>query len=286
MDYRKIYCLLVYSAKANETYRKQQRKLGAYFETHHVLPKSLNGTNNDDNLVMLTGREHFICHWLLVKMFPIGTDARIKMVNALWMMMNEGKYHRHGRYVNARAYEALRSEWSLNVSKLTAMTQAGSKNSQYGKHWYTNIDSGESRSMFEKPSDRWIDGRNWFNNAGATLYDVRTKLPYTKDAQRKCVARHKIDYSNHEMMTYYDGYKHKYITVLRSTYEKHFRHATQCWDEFHLGEYQILSEYANIRRISVNSLYNMFKRYIPMYHTYMREHQRFSSNVDLVGIYQ
>jgi hypothetical protein len=31
-----------------------------YYEYHHIIPKSLNGSNSVENLVHLTAREHFI----------------------------------------------------------------------------------------------------------------------------------------------------------------------------------------------------------------------------------
>ena len=50
--------------------RAQQRSLpeSVYTETHHIIPKSLGGSNNFDNLVKLTFKEHRVCHKLLVKM--------------------------------------------------------------------------------------------------------------------------------------------------------------------------------------------------------------------------
>lgn len=50
--------------------RAQQRSLpgSVYTETHHIIPKSLGGSNNFDNLVKLTFKEHRLCHKLLVKM--------------------------------------------------------------------------------------------------------------------------------------------------------------------------------------------------------------------------
>lgn len=51
-----------------------------YYENHHIIPRSLNGSNSSENLVLLTAREHFICHWLLVKIFPKGSDERRKNV--------------------------------------------------------------------------------------------------------------------------------------------------------------------------------------------------------------
>lgn len=36
-------------------------------ENHHILPKSMGGSNEKENLVLLTPREHYICHLCLVK---------------------------------------------------------------------------------------------------------------------------------------------------------------------------------------------------------------------------
>lgn len=36
-----------------------------YYEDHHIVMKSMGGTNNRNNRVKLTLREHFIAHWLL-----------------------------------------------------------------------------------------------------------------------------------------------------------------------------------------------------------------------------
>lgn len=47
-------------------YRKKDKSV--YSELHHIIPKSFGGTNAKDNLVALTPKEHFICHWLLTKM--------------------------------------------------------------------------------------------------------------------------------------------------------------------------------------------------------------------------
>jgi 5-methylcytosine-specific restriction endonuclease McrA len=56
-----------------------------YTEIHHIVPKSLDGDNSKENLVILTAEEHYICHRLLTK-FTSGT-ARSKMVHAVWSMM-------------------------------------------------------------------------------------------------------------------------------------------------------------------------------------------------------
>lgn len=46
---------------------KNRIKIDEYFEIHHIIPKSFGGSNDSSNLVKLTYREHFLCHWLLTK---------------------------------------------------------------------------------------------------------------------------------------------------------------------------------------------------------------------------
>lgn len=43
-------------------------------ESHHIIPKCMNGSNDIFNLVDLTPEEHFLAHQLLVKIFPGVTD--------------------------------------------------------------------------------------------------------------------------------------------------------------------------------------------------------------------
>ena len=59
MNYQRIYSDLIEFRKANVP--------DGYSEKHHIIPKSMGGSNSPDNLVRLTGREHFIAHRLLAK---------------------------------------------------------------------------------------------------------------------------------------------------------------------------------------------------------------------------
>jgi hypothetical protein len=160
MDYKAIYYKIIENAK-KET--ENGNRLLGYFEKHHIQPKSLGGTNSKENLVRLTAREHFICHWLLVKMYDKGTVERNKMLCALWRMQGQTTKEKH-RYINSRAYEALRIEFANMISSRTSINQSGEKNSQFGTSWYTNRNTGESKKFREKPiEDFWIKGRNLFN---------------------------------------------------------------------------------------------------------------------------
>jgi hypothetical protein len=105
--YEKWYTSITHNAK--------DRTLQAYTETHHIMPKRLGGTDEKANLVKLTAREHFICHWLLTK-FTAGEDKH-KMLNALRMMRAE-KYgqERYKTKITARVYESIKDTHVCRVS--------------------------------------------------------------------------------------------------------------------------------------------------------------------------
>ena len=111
------------------TDRAKNRNLNSYTEKHHIQPRSLGGTDEPGNLVALTAREHFICHWLLVKM-TIGQDHH-KMLNALRMMRAEkAGQERYNTTITARVYESIKQEYAGLQSKLLG----GKGNGMFGKH--------------------------------------------------------------------------------------------------------------------------------------------------------
>jgi hypothetical protein len=106
--YTKYYNLLTNRAKG--------RVLAEYTERHHIIPQSLGGSNDKDNLVDLTAREHFICHWLLIKMTE--GEHRSKMLYALNGMKAENRYQqRYSSAITARVYERYRIEHAKNHSE-------------------------------------------------------------------------------------------------------------------------------------------------------------------------
>ena len=96
----------------NITENARTRTLSGYTERHHIIPKSLGGDDSKENLVNLTAREHFICHWLLTKMHT--GESRAKMVYALNGMKRNGQYtQRYETKITSKVYENLKKEFSL-----------------------------------------------------------------------------------------------------------------------------------------------------------------------------
>lgn len=138
----------------------QNRVTEGYTERHHIQPRSLGGTDDKSNLVDLTAREHFICHWLLTKMYA--GEARGKMINALYLM--QGKNQHQDRYINSKVYANLREEYSQYISNLNKgrvqplaenvkqkAAQIGRKRSPFSEEWKAKMSAaklGENNNRF------------------------------------------------------------------------------------------------------------------------------------------
>ena len=109
--------------------RAKDRTLTTYKEKHHIIPRCFGGTNDKENLVYLTAREHFIIHKLLVKIYPDIIGLRY----AVWMMANKvdnDQYDRSKAYqVGAREYNRLREQFSKDHRE----TMSGCNNPFYNR---------------------------------------------------------------------------------------------------------------------------------------------------------
>jgi hypothetical protein len=98
-------------------------------ERHHIVPRSLNGADDLSNIAFISPREHFICHWLLTKIYPTG-EEHWKMINAFRMMRAENpNQQRYSTKITSRVYENLKKEYSL----LQSTRVSGENNPMYGR---------------------------------------------------------------------------------------------------------------------------------------------------------
>lgn len=137
MNYLKHYQLLIERGK--------KRNLEEYFETHHIVPKCVGGTDEETNLVKLTPEEHYLAHQLLSK---IHSDNPRLLLAAMMMCAN-----RKGNKV----YGWLRRKHSKAMSKL----QSGKNNSQYGTKWIYSYDEKKSTRIAKDEiiPEGWFEGR-------------------------------------------------------------------------------------------------------------------------------
>ncbi len=147
MDYQKIYLEIVSKAKTRILE-------DVYVENHHILPRCMGGQDTPDNLVDLTAREHYICHQLLVKIYP----TQYGLIYAA-MIMCCGL---NGKRSANRQYEWLKRKFSVYMSE----KQTGKGNSQYGTMWVVNLDTAMAKKIaraeiYEYLDTGWIPGRTF-----------------------------------------------------------------------------------------------------------------------------
>ena len=127
----------------NITEAAQNRVMNEYSEIHHILPRSLGGSDDKSNLTNLTAREHFICHWLLTKIYPSG-EEHWKMINAFRMMRAENsRQTRYKTKITARVYAYLKEEYSI----LQSSRVSGENNPNFGKHWTQEQKDAHSKKI-------------------------------------------------------------------------------------------------------------------------------------------
>jgi len=132
MNYQKIYNSIIKNAQNLATERITQK----YLEKHHIVPRSIGGSNEKGNIVLLTTREHFICHRLLVKITKNNPAWHKKMIYALWWMVKT-RNNMNNNKITSRTYCIARKLYIDNhPNRCEIRKQKFKENYQLGKYNY------------------------------------------------------------------------------------------------------------------------------------------------------
>lgn len=143
MNYLKIYCNLI---------RKAENRIppDEYTEKHHTFPKSIFGNNN--RIVVLTAREHYIAHALLEKIciqrYGLNSNNSKKMTTAFVLMR-----YRNEKY-NSYLYENSRNRLVFHLQNRIVSEESKVKMSEAKKGencvWYGKKHSQETKEKIRK----------------------------------------------------------------------------------------------------------------------------------------
>ena len=146
MNNERIYKQLIERAKSENRVKSNE----IYYENHHIIPKCKNGGDEELNLVLLTAREHFLAHWLLVKIYNY--DG--KLIYAFNSFCRDST--RHGKRCTSRLYKYARElyikylkendEWKRKVS-----------NTMKTLVWIKNIETKECIRITEDTVREFLD---------------------------------------------------------------------------------------------------------------------------------
>lgn len=181
MNYERIYKSIIERAKT--------RQLEGYSERHHIVPKCMGGNDDARNLVRLTAKEHFICHLLLVEIYPENS----KLIYALWRMINS-KGRSNKRYIpSGRIYEFIKqthasvmsetytgrrmSKECIEKRKLARKTFTHSKET---KEKISKANSGKVRSdEFKQNLSKMHTGKRAWNKGISMTDEVKQRISET-----------------------------------------------------------------------------------------------------------
>jgi len=132
MNYRKLHNSIINNAITRSKVKDQ------YKENHHIIPKSMGGTDKKENIVQLTAREHFIVHWLLKKI-----HQNKSMTYAFFSMTKLGNESQQ-RYTS-HSFKYARESMSKMMSE-----RVGDKHPMHGITGDDNPNTGSKRTEESK----------------------------------------------------------------------------------------------------------------------------------------
>ena len=100
MNYQKIYNNLI----NNRSIRPLL--IDEYYENHHIIPKCLGGSNDKQNLIKLTYREHYIAHLLLSRIYKTNSGIQYAFLCML------RKQPTGERILTSRMFETIKKSFS------------------------------------------------------------------------------------------------------------------------------------------------------------------------------
>lgn len=140
---------------------------GKYTHKHHVIPKSMGGKNNKENIIRLSWLTHYYAHMLLAKENPENKELQKAYEN-----MGSIDAYLHRCYINMTKNHNLSDEQRKNLSE----AMKGNTNSKR-PHSYTKrkVEPPKSEEWKRKHSEA-MKGRHWTIVDGKRQYSMREKI--------------------------------------------------------------------------------------------------------------
>ena len=160
--YTRWYFSIISNARENV-----QQKEQFYCERHHIIPKSCGGSNDPQNIVKLSAREHFICHLLLCRMLE--NPLRYKMIFAAKRMCsNKGGKAQRNYKISSRIFETLRKETAIAISVTNKGKLKGAPKSEETKRKISEANKGkipsqETKQKLSQAQKIRVDNTNYDN---------------------------------------------------------------------------------------------------------------------------
>jgi hypothetical protein len=227
---------------------KTNRELDCYTERHHIIPLCMGGSDDKENLVTLTAREHYIAHLLLTKCSS--AEYRGKLLHA-YMMMAVVKDKNQERFykINSRLFESRKIESNKIKSEYRHTEEAkrnisknlkGIKKPPFTDEHRANISKGH------KGQKAWNKG----------LKGVHKQSEKQKHTIRELFSNTVSCFDKQELINvripkeeYYNN-KHRYITHSTKEYILNYKEKMHAYSYIRTKRWKYMCFDANTRGIS------------------------------------
>lgn len=170
MNYSRVYAELIENAKIRE-----QPK--CYYEMHHIIPRHMSGTNENSNIVKLTGREHYIAHWLLYKI-----HGDHKSAFAWQCMSSKGN---SGKRYSSRTFEYAKRAWSKHMKEFNAKRITSDETRKKMSDAKKGATPWNKGLIFPMPA-RCIIAREMYNKKPEVCKQCKSPLSFEKRKNTYC----------------------------------------------------------------------------------------------------
>jgi len=176
MNYQNIYESIIEKAKIENRIKLRKNQKGyVYYEKHHIKPKCLKGTDNENNLVLLTGREHYIVHKLLVNIYP----KNKKIVDAFHRMTFDKSGNRN---ISSRDFEYVR--FLKSTTPISEETRQKMKNHIFTDEHKRKLSESHKGIKYENRTLPWeIDSNT--NPFFGKIHSDETKRKMSESAKKR-----------------------------------------------------------------------------------------------------
>lgn len=125
----------------------------SYTEKHHIIPRSMGGGNEKENIVVLSAREHYVAHLLLTKI----CESKNHTIRMMWA------FHRlaFSTHISSHHYERSRKIWSKFLKENHHSKRIPGWNDRMRqkvlKDWENNVE--RKQNLSDKMKKRWEKNR-------------------------------------------------------------------------------------------------------------------------------
>ena len=167
MDYLKHYELIISRAK--------NRTLEGYTEKHHIVPKCMGGTDDKENIAVLTAREHYVAHQLLAMAYPDSVGLSF----AAYMMSNNPQQNTK---INSKTYSWIRANYA-NKARINNTGQVRTPEQRLNMKTGWLLMSQEDKLKHSENLSKSLTGRSLSKDHCVNISQAKKGIPFSEEAK-------------------------------------------------------------------------------------------------------